>query len=99
MVKTMNKLLKVKCPQCNTVFPYYDSEFRPFCCERCKMIDLGHWFEETYKVPVKEVVKPDTQKEEKVTDEKANQEVENADENSYDEYTQIDEEIHDENDY
>lgn len=63
------------------------------------MIDLGHWFEETYKVPVKEVVKPDTQKEEKVTDEKANQEVENADENSYDEYTQIDEEIHDENDY
>lgn len=50
----MNKLLKVKCPQCDTVFEYYQSAFRPFCSERCKMIDLGHWFEETYVVPDKE---------------------------------------------
>lgn len=95
----MNKLLKVKCPQCDTVFSYYDSEFRPFCCERCKMVDLGHWFEESYKVPDKEVVKPDTQKEEKAADEKNNQEVENSDENSYDDYTAIDEDSYDENDY
>ena len=49
----MNKILVVKCPQCNTEFQYYTSESRPFCSERCKMIDLGHWFEESYRVPDK----------------------------------------------
>jgi endogenous inhibitor of DNA gyrase (YacG/DUF329 family) len=52
----MNKKLSVKCPYCATIFSYYDSEFRPFCSERCKMIDLGHWFKETYAVPTKDDV-------------------------------------------
>jgi endogenous inhibitor of DNA gyrase (YacG/DUF329 family) len=52
-VKNMNKILRVKCPQCATIFSYYSSEFRPFCTERCKLIDLGHWFEESYRVPEK----------------------------------------------
>lgn len=47
----MNKKIVVKCPQCATEFNYYDSEFRPFCTERCQQIDLGHWFQETYTVP------------------------------------------------
>ena len=51
----MNKLLRVECPQCDKLFYYYESEFRPFCCEKCKMIDLGHWFEESYRVPSKEL--------------------------------------------
>lgn len=55
----MNKILKVKCPQCDTIFQYYTSEFRPFCSEKCKMIDLGHWFEESYRVPVKGSQKED----------------------------------------
>lgn len=45
--------LEVKCPHCKKKFNYYDSEFRPFCCERCKMIDMGHWWNESYTVPVK----------------------------------------------
>ncbi|RPJ77587.1 MAG: DNA gyrase inhibitor YacG [Alphaproteobacteria bacterium] len=89
----MNKLLKVKCPQCDTIFPYYESEFRPFCCERCKMIDLGHWFEESYKVPDKETISTSKNTDEKST----NEEIEN--ENSYDDYTNIDEDTYDENDY
>jgi endogenous inhibitor of DNA gyrase (YacG/DUF329 family) len=52
----MNKKLKVKCPQCSTEFSYYESEFRPFCSDRCQKIDLGHWFQETYVVPLKETV-------------------------------------------
>jgi uncharacterized protein len=28
--------------------------FRPFCSERCKMIDLGAWATESYRVPVEE---------------------------------------------
>ncbi|MEA9356922.1 DNA gyrase inhibitor YacG [Bacteriovorax sp. PP10] len=49
----MNKKLTVKCPQCATEFSYYESEFRPFCTERCQQIDLGHWFQESYTVPDK----------------------------------------------
>ena len=49
----MDKKLKVKCPSCKSEFLYYKSKFRPFCCERCKMIDLGEWFFESYKVPSK----------------------------------------------
>jgi endogenous inhibitor of DNA gyrase (YacG/DUF329 family) len=25
--------------------------FRPFCSERCKMIDLGNWLGERYRIP------------------------------------------------
>jgi uncharacterized protein len=41
----------IKCPTCEKEFNYYSSESRPFCTDRCKMIDLGHWFEESYSVP------------------------------------------------
>jgi len=46
----MTKELKVKCPHCKKEFNYYSSEFRPFCKEKCKMVDLGHWFDESYKL-------------------------------------------------
>lgn len=98
----MNKLLKVKCPQCDTVFSYYDSEFRPFCCERCKMVDLGHWFEESYKVTDNEVKITDKAMNEKSANEEKNsnnQKIQNPSEDSYDDYTPIDEESYDENDY
>lgn len=54
MVNGMNKVIMVKCPTCETEFSYYTSEFRPFCCEKCKLVDLGHWFHESYKVPAKD---------------------------------------------
>lgn len=46
----MNKLISVKCPQCSLEFNYYNSEYRPFCSDRCRMIDLGHWVTESYSV-------------------------------------------------
>lgn len=46
----MNKEIEVNCPHCKKKFGYYSSEFRPFCCEKCKMVDLGHWFDESYTV-------------------------------------------------
>jgi endogenous inhibitor of DNA gyrase (YacG/DUF329 family) len=30
------------------------NRYRPFCSERCKMIDLGAWANESYRVPVVE---------------------------------------------
>ena len=44
--------IKVKCPQCQKEFLYFSSEYRPFCCERCKLIDLGMWLNEEYRVAV-----------------------------------------------
>lgn len=29
-------------------------KWRPFCSERCKLIDLGAWAAESYRVPVDE---------------------------------------------
>ncbi|MEN8259748.1 MAG: DNA gyrase inhibitor YacG [Pseudomonadota bacterium] len=35
---------RVKCPQCGTSVSWIASEkFRPFCSERCKLIDFGGW--------------------------------------------------------
>lgn len=31
------------------------NRYRPFCCERCKLIDMGEWAAERYRVPVEEV--------------------------------------------
>jgi len=45
--------IRVKCPTCKKESAYRtDNPFRPFCCERCRLIDLGTWLEEGYGVPV-----------------------------------------------
>lgn len=39
------------CPVCSTITRYHpDNPNRPFCSERCRLIDLGQWFEEGYRV-------------------------------------------------
>ncbi len=43
---------KVKCPQCRKDSVYsVENPFRPFCSERCRLIDLGAWAEGAYKIP------------------------------------------------
>lgn len=41
----------VRCPQCHTQAEWVDNANRPFCSDRCRLIDLGNWADETYKVP------------------------------------------------
>lgn len=42
---------KVRCPQCGTYIEYRpENPFRPFCSDRCKLIDLGAWAEERYAI-------------------------------------------------
>ena len=41
---------KVKCPQCKKEVSWENNQFRPFCSERCKMIDLGTWAKEEFRV-------------------------------------------------
>ena len=45
----------VACPTCGRrVLWTPDDVWRPFCSERCKLIDLGAWATERYRVPVVE---------------------------------------------
>lgn len=47
-----NKPVVVACPQCGKeVIWNSDSRYRPFCSERCKLIDLGQWATESYRIP------------------------------------------------
>jgi uncharacterized protein len=42
-----------KCPRCGKEAEYQGNPFRPFCSERCKLIDLGSWLSGTYRIPIK----------------------------------------------
>ena len=42
----------VKCPTCEKELQYSrDNPFRPFCSERCKLIDFGEWASEEHRIP------------------------------------------------
>ena len=42
----------VKCPTCRRPVEWSpESPFRPFCSDRCRLIDLGAWFDERHRIP------------------------------------------------
>jgi uncharacterized protein len=43
----------LECPVCRRQISYTATQevpFRPFCSQRCKLIDLGRWLNEEYRV-------------------------------------------------
>ena len=42
--------MKVICPICKRATTWEENTSRPFCSERCKLIDLGKWVSEEYKI-------------------------------------------------
>lgn len=40
-----------KCPTCGKPVERPDNPSRPFCSERCKLIDFDKWTSEEYRVP------------------------------------------------
>jgi endogenous inhibitor of DNA gyrase (YacG/DUF329 family) len=47
------KELTVKCPTCGKAVVRrrpQDAPFFPFCSERCRLIDLGKWFDEEHRI-------------------------------------------------
>lgn len=51
------------CPTCGKKAVWESNKFRPFCSKRCRLIDLGQWASEKYRIPG-----------EKVSNEKINEE-------------------------
>lgn len=41
----------VKCPHCGKDTEFSGNEFRPFCSERCKLLDFGAWADGEYNIP------------------------------------------------
>ncbi len=39
-----------QCPTCGKPVEFKDNEWRPFCSERCKLIDFDKWTSEEYRV-------------------------------------------------
>ncbi|RTE86309.1 MULTISPECIES: DNA gyrase inhibitor YacG [Gammaproteobacteria] len=46
----------VQCPTCDTKVKWTsEAKYRPFCSERCKLIDLGEWASEEKRIPGEEL--------------------------------------------
>jgi len=41
----------VACPQCGSEVAWKGNPVRPFCSQRCRLIDLGAWLDEQYTIP------------------------------------------------
>ena len=50
----MRLIKKIKCPICGKDVKFYEKEKLPpnfpFCSQRCKLIDLGKWLDEEYRI-------------------------------------------------
>ncbi|MDD5176928.1 MAG: DNA gyrase inhibitor YacG [Sterolibacterium sp.] len=45
----------VNCPACGKAVAWVEeNRYRPFCSERCKLIDFGAWAADEYRVPEQE---------------------------------------------
>jgi len=49
--ETNNKVITVDCPTCHIAVEWIEkNEHRPFCSDRCRLIDLGAWASDDYKI-------------------------------------------------
>lgn len=44
----------VKCPTCGKETEYTGNKYRPFCSERCRLIDFGAWADEEFALPAED---------------------------------------------
>jgi endogenous inhibitor of DNA gyrase (YacG/DUF329 family) len=45
----------ITCPTCGTPTVWHGSVHRPFCSLTCRLIDLGVWLDERYRIPAEPV--------------------------------------------
>ncbi|MGH9397458.1 MAG: DNA gyrase inhibitor YacG [Terriglobia bacterium] len=51
--------MKPLCPICRRELPMGKNLFRPFCSERCRMIDLDNWLAGRYRISPPAAAEPD----------------------------------------
>ena len=42
----------ITCPACGNAFDPESIKSVPFCSERCRYVDLGHWLDEEYGLAI-----------------------------------------------
>lgn len=42
--------LVVRCPICKRPVVWEHNPHRPFCSQRCRLVDLGQWLDESYRI-------------------------------------------------
>lgn len=52
-------LQTVLCPQCRKPTVWEGNDNRPFCSDRCRLIDLGAWASEDYRIAAEPLPKAD----------------------------------------
>jgi endogenous inhibitor of DNA gyrase (YacG/DUF329 family) len=60
--------MNIKCPYCKKTTTWEENPHRPFCSERCKLLDLGKWASGEYRIAG----------EEKTDSQSVNSEIENS---------------------
>lgn len=43
--------MQITCPLCKKKTTWEENPWRPFCSERCKLVDLGKWASDEYRIP------------------------------------------------
>jgi uncharacterized protein len=52
LLQSVSHVRIVACPRCGARVEWTPAaRWRPFCSERCKVIDLGAWASEAYRIP------------------------------------------------
>lgn len=46
--------MQITCPVCKNKTTWEENPWKPLCSERCKLLDLGKWISEEYKIEGKE---------------------------------------------
>lgn len=62
----MSTIKNIACPTCGKKNTWIkDNTSRPFCSERCKLIDLGDWADEKFRVSGDEINSSEEEAEDK----------------------------------
>ena len=51
---------RAHCPPCGSEIAWHGNPHRPFCSLSCRLIDLGLWLDECYRIPGREVPREST---------------------------------------
>jgi uncharacterized protein len=49
----------MRCPLCKREVEWEGNAYRPFCSERCKLIDLDNWLSGRYRIAAAPKVEPE----------------------------------------
>ena len=54
--------VRSQCLRCSALIRWEGNPYRPFCSQRCKLIDLGRWVDELYRIDGEKAADDDQKK-------------------------------------